>query len=442
MMDNNNNALKRNIACLGALLMLDMMDDDDGYKIDHRTQPRAARRKFDHDAAHKSIVRHYLCSDPLFGAEFRLMFRISRGRFEHMLHSVANLNDKFFKPTTPKSLRMSASMEARLLLPLKTLAFGVADYCFCDYFEMSPELARQCCLEFDRVIHTVYKPKYLKMPTARDVKQIVKLHKAVHGIDGMFGSLDCTHTWWKNCPVEWQGSYKGKEKRPTIVLEGVCDYNLYFWHVSYGYAGTMNDKMIFECSPLMEQMLNGSFDAVEKEAGVVPYTIGDSDPFHLTYILVDGIYQSYSRFVKSVAEPITKPEKKLAQWQESARKDIERAIGVEKGTWKFTENPMHQRNLDELGCRVITCCILHNILMADRIMNDDCQAEYDPAFQLLDQPPVPQRFEDENDGIIAQNTEEAVHALVTRSERYDALTDRTEHERLHIAIMTFVDEVL
>lgn len=36
------------------------------------------------------------------------------------------------------------------------------------------------------------------------MKAIYKLHKETHKIDGMFGSLDCTHTWWKNCPVAWQ----------------------------------------------------------------------------------------------------------------------------------------------------------------------------------------------------------------------------------------------
>jgi hypothetical protein len=38
-------------------------------------------------------------------------------------------------------------------------------------------------------------------------------------VEGFVGSLDCTHTYWKNCPKAWQSSYVGKEKQPSIVLE-------------------------------------------------------------------------------------------------------------------------------------------------------------------------------------------------------------------------------
>jgi hypothetical protein len=36
--------------------------------------------------------------------------------------------------------------------------------------------------------------------------------KHVHGVNGMApGSLDCNHTFWKNCPKSWHGSYKGRK---------------------------------------------------------------------------------------------------------------------------------------------------------------------------------------------------------------------------------------
>jgi hypothetical protein len=40
---------------------------------------------------------------------------------------------------------------------------------------------------------------------------------------------------WKNCPKAWAGSYTGKPGTPSILLEGVVDYHMFFWHVSYGY---------------------------------------------------------------------------------------------------------------------------------------------------------------------------------------------------------------
>ena len=135
----------------------------------------------------------------------------------------------------------------------------------------------------------VYADEYLRTPTPEDLKAIMELHKKIHGVDGMFGSLDCCHTMWKNCPKAWQGSFKGKEDQPSIVLEAACDYHLWFWHAAYGYAGAMNDINIFGLSPLLQSMLDGSFQAVEKEAGVVPFRISNSN-FEKTYLLVDGIY--------------------------------------------------------------------------------------------------------------------------------------------------------
>jgi hypothetical protein len=62
------------------------------------------------------------------------------------------------------------------------------------------------------------------------MKALNNLHKSQHGVDGTFGSLDCIHTFWKNCAKGWQGSFQGKEgKEPSIVLEAIADYQLWKW---------------------------------------------------------------------------------------------------------------------------------------------------------------------------------------------------------------------
>jgi Plant transposon protein len=89
----------------------------------------------------------------------------------------------------------------------------------------------------------------------------------------MIGSLDCMHTYWKNFPVAWQQSYKGKEAGPTIVLEAIADYNLWFWHTSYGHAGAMNDLNILYLSPFLNSITDGRFATIEEEGEVVPYLL-------------------------------------------------------------------------------------------------------------------------------------------------------------------------
>jgi hypothetical protein len=392
---------------------------------------------------------------PLFGAEFKLMFRLSKTRFQLLMEDVMARNLPHFQTKKNIPPTQQASLEAKLLLPLKCLAYGVPPHAFIDYFQMSRPYARVCCIEFDKAIKLIYMKEWLRLPTATDLKSILLLHKTVHGVEGMMGSLDCSHTYWKNCPKAWQGSYKGKEKMPSIVLEAICDYRLFFWHVSYGYTGNLNDRTILSLSPLFDRLLDGSFHQLEVESGVVPFKILEEE-FHKTWITVDGIYPKYIRFVKGIKQPVTPSECRYTQWQEAVRKDIERAFGVLKGTFQFLERPILLMDLKQISNRVITCLILHNILVSDRVMRE-CGVTYNPAHEMegetddeatddeatVEQPQdlvAIQRAHDGGNPTAASGTGIAnapaeVAALLTRGARFKELKDTIEYQRLHSALM-------
>ena len=167
--------------------------------IDHRLLPREEKTVYDHERALYCINSDYL--NRVKDNQFQVMFRISRTRFQRLRNDIGRSGDPFFTRGTDGTGSLGASMEAKLLLPLKSMAYGVPSHTFRDYFQMSPTLADKCCRNFFKIIVKIYQFEYLRMPTSEDLKNITKLHKAVHGVDGMFGSLDCMHTWWKNCPV-------------------------------------------------------------------------------------------------------------------------------------------------------------------------------------------------------------------------------------------------
>ncbi|KAL7474858.1 hypothetical protein ACHAW6_000799 [Cyclotella cf. meneghiniana] len=175
-----------------------------------------------------------------------------------------------------------------MLLPWKTLAHVVSSHVFMDYFQHSTTFARDCCEQFDLALWKCYANEFLPIPTPYDIKRTAKIHQVVHGVCGMFRSLDCTHTYWKKCAKGWTGSYSRKEHKPSIVLEAIVDHHT-FWHASYGYAGSMNDMNIFNVSPFKDNLMNGVFNLREDLSGVVPYKIGDEE-FVKTFILVDAIY--------------------------------------------------------------------------------------------------------------------------------------------------------
>jgi hypothetical protein len=437
-----NEAAAHHVRIVQAMIAWEVSSDEEDAKTDHRTLPRRPRKSFEHDAALRCILRDYLGPIPIFnGRDFDVMFRISKSRFQKIMEDVGNSNILFYRNRTAGSGIVGASFQAKLLLPLKSLAYGVPSHTFRDYFQMSQTLARECCRMFDHAIKSIYAKEFLRLPTSQDLKNIVELHKEVHNIDGMFGSLDCIHTVWKNCPVAWQGSYMGAKHVPTIVLEALCDYNMFFWHVSYGYAGTLNDKTILDLSPFLESLVNGSF--IELEKNVVPFLIGE-EIFDKAFILCDGIYPPYSRFVKGIKEPIHDDEKKFTEWQESSRKDIERAFGVLQCKFQYLARPFRELDLKQIGDRVATCLLLHNMCVSDRIMGD-VRVRYNPADgissgnYIVDHPADLQQVQgaaNESDrSTIGMDslTPEATHCI-TRRGAWSSLTDAVEHSRLHSAL--------
>jgi hypothetical protein len=126
---------------------------------EHRVKRRrTARRQFDFRGAYRDIMRDHLRANaPLFGQEFIKYFRLSWARVQILLDDFGR-----FSETNPfyntfrvgRFGRVGASLEAKILLPLKTLAYGVAPHTFCDYFQMSVPMARECYKQFlDTVCH-------------------------------------------------------------------------------------------------------------------------------------------------------------------------------------------------------------------------------------------------------------------------------------------------
>ena len=164
----------------------------------------------------------------------------------------------------------------------------------------------------------------MRKPSKADARKITMMHRNVHKMPEMLGSWDVTKAHWKNCPTALKGQFQGQEKCATIALESVVDYNLWFWHASFGYPGTMNDINIWERSSLLELMLNGNHHKIDHE-----FT-RDGKAIIKLYYLVDGIYPSLSRFLGSETDPTTKLDGSFKIDQEGSRKDAECGYGVLK----------------------------------------------------------------------------------------------------------------
>ena len=435
----------------------------DNHTTPDSNKPRKRiRKEYDRDRALQCIQSDYLSPTATFVDDFKRIFRITRGAYD-VVRNFLLRDDYFFRESFDCCGVKSISPDAKILIALKYLAYGVSVNAFRDYFQLGESTALLCCERFVRALVQIpeLREKYLRTLTRTDAKRVEALHARKHGIRGMVGSLDCMHIPWKNCPLALHGQYVGKDKKPTVVLEAACDYNLWIWHMQFGFAGSLNDLNIWANSVLKSSFTTGKFcenDFIYEIAG---------QSFALLFYLVDGIYPELARFVKTIFEPIGRAEKRFSVWQEAKRKDIERCFGVLQAKFQIIKHPVQKWDLDDIADIVLACTLLHNIMVEFRIEQGEEEAEhfYDispDVAVVTEQPPMDhalisvlreeqriaganQRLQELRDGgkpMFHRETKEAVDRIAFLPQRmrvvqrrWEQLYSKEENRRLRQAIV-------
>ena len=124
-----------------------------------------------------------------------------------------------------------------------------------------------------------------------------------HNFDRMFGSINCTHTYWGNWPKAWHGSFKGEENNPSIVLETICDNNTFFGML---YMGTQEHWMTTTFWSVLIQIQPHERNVQSDLKRVKCQLVWCWKFFFKSlYNLVDRIYPDLSRFEKGIKQPIS-----------------------------------------------------------------------------------------------------------------------------------------
>ncbi|XP_071740478.1 uncharacterized protein [Rutidosis leptorrhynchoides] len=66
--------------------------------------------------------------------------------------------------------------------------------------------------------------------------------------------------------------------------------------------------------------------------------------------------------VKAPHNPIDEQRKKFKRFQESARKDIERAFGVLQGRFAMLKTPARSKDFNKIRRHMYACVVLHNMI--------------------------------------------------------------------------------
>src|SRR6266540_3765410 len=164
--------------------------------------------------------------------------------------------------------------------------------------------------------------------------------------------------------------YCGHVKEPTIILEAVASTDLWIWHAFFGLPGSLNDINVLNRSPLFDRLAKG-------EAPAVNYTINGHN-YDMGYYLVDGIYPTWSTFVKTIKAPANLKDKIFSAAQESQRKDVERAFGVLQSRFAIVRGPARFWDEETLGVIMKACVIMHNMIIENETEVDpDERFDYD-----------------------------------------------------------------
>nr|XP_043620380.1 uncharacterized protein LOC122592254 [Erigeron canadensis] len=194
----------------------------------------------------------------------------------------------------------------------------------------STRTVRECLNNFCIAIKYLYGEEYLRSPTNHDVALLYEAREAQHHFPGMISSINCTHWTWRNCPHSLRGQYHWVDhERPTIVLEAVASYDLWFWHAYFGVSRSNNDINVLKQSPLF-------IPEVNKKSPEHGFTVNRLR-YNRGYYLGGGIYPPWSCFVKEYAYPVARKKKIMKKLQDSARKYVERAFGLLKNKWAIID---------------------------------------------------------------------------------------------------------
>jgi Plant transposon protein len=226
-----------------------------------------------------------------------------------------------------------------------------------EYMRMGTTTVRDVFLSSTKHGVETYEKDWLRKLSSNEAIETEKRF-ASRGMPGCIGSIDCMKLEWKNYPTALAAQYKGRERKPTIVFEAICDDRLVFNHRFFGMSGMNNDVNVLNASPLLSEIIDGTWPPkVEYAVGGVRHNI--------PYVLADGIYPPWRVLIQTISQAAraSPADHAFSKLQEAIRKDIERDFGVLQSRFSWTKTSCRLWKEVDIGNAFKTCVILHNMMM-------------------------------------------------------------------------------
>lgn len=147
-----------------------------------------------------------------------------------------------------------------------------------------------------------------------------------------------------------------------IILEAITYQSLWNWQAFFGVPGSNNDVTVLDRPPFVRDMFRGNSNDMK-------FTINEVE-YSRYYMLADGIYPSWSCFVRSIHEHVDQNRADYTKTQETCKKIVERCFGVLWSRCAIVQNPsrhwLHEIILDIM----MACVIIHIMIIKEELENN------------------------------------------------------------------------
>ncbi|KAK9059839.1 hypothetical protein SSX86_020543 [Deinandra increscens subsp. villosa] len=303
-------------------------------------------------------MRHYFDEDSVYNEEvFNDRFRMSKRLFLKIVADVQEHNNYFAEGMDARGKESFTAIH-KCTSAIRQLASGNVPDEYDEYLAMAERTSRETLDHFVTSVCLLYKDEFLRAPTSHDIALLYQAHGSYHGLPGMLGSIDCTHWDWRNCPKQYRGQFhRGDHKYPTIMLEAIASQDRWCWHAFFGVAGSNNDINVLNQSPLFTNEMHGI-------APRCPFVVNGRQ-YKRGYYLADGIYPTWSTFVKAYNHPVDLIDKRFNKLQKAARQDVERFFGTLKGKWRILLRGARAMTREKVARIIYAVIILNNMILKD-----------------------------------------------------------------------------
>jgi hypothetical protein len=186
------------------------------------------------------------------GRYFRRRFRIPFDLFSTLINIM--LKEGWFLgfdgqgrgllDATKREVMRGASLQVKVLSCLRILGRGVVfDECFDGSGCCESTIQAFFHLFTSRFVSRLFRCIVCPPENAAELQVHLDIYARL-GLNGAFGSTDCTHVPLGKCPKNWTNLCVGKSGFPTLVYSMTCSHHRKIFHCTCGFAGSKNDKTV------------------------------------------------------------------------------------------------------------------------------------------------------------------------------------------------------